>query len=333
MPGQGSTSASSGAPATTLRAVWLLLVVAATAVLVTGRVVEIPAIAPLAASGGLTVLLTIGVVYRTGGRPILPTIAALLLIAATLIWEPPPLLAAGAVAVGTLSAVLAVMATEPARTFVGSLRELAVVLVISVIGALAVAGFEATVSVVRFGYVVLGLSLVGVLLLVFRLGAGLHGLGRRGMFVAGFAVLLLFAALAYGEALANWGPVGFIGIVDEVRDGMRQALGAVPHPIEALLGVPAVVWGTFMRARRRQGWWVCGFGVAATASMTLHLIDGVGMRQTLLSGLYTVIVGVAVGYLAIRLDVAMTGTHGARARRSEEASAARPEPTRLHPLV
>lgn len=332
MSGQGSTSASGALPST-LRAAWLLLVVAATAVLVTARITEVPAVAPLAASGGLTVLFAAGVVYRTGGRPLLPTLVTAALIAVTLVWEPPALLATGAVAAGTLSAVLAVMATQPARTFVGALRELAIVLVISAVGALAVAGFEATISLERFGYVVLGLSLVGVLLLVHRLGAGLHGLGRRGMFFAGVAVLLLFAALAYSEALASWGPVGFIGIVDDVRNGMRQALGAVPHPLEALLGVPAVVWGTFMRARRRQGWWVCGFGVAATASMTLHLIDGVALRQTLLSGLYTVIVGVLVGYLAIRLDVAMTGTHGARARRSEEASAARPEPARLHPLV
>ena len=38
--------------------------------------------------------------------------------------------------------------------------------------------FEPVVSVVRFEYITLGLSFVGVLVLVYRLGAGLHGLGH-----------------------------------------------------------------------------------------------------------------------------------------------------------
>src|SRR3954452_12070226 len=43
------------------------------------------------------------------------------------------------------------------------------------------------------------------------------------------------------------------------RPWSRNHLGAFPRPIEAVLGVPALAWGCHMRARRRQGWWLCAF--------------------------------------------------------------------------
>ena len=71
--------------------------------------------------------------------------------------------------------------------------------------------------------------------------------------------------MAYTEAISQYGSRDVVDVLDEVRSSVRDTLGAVPHPITALLGYPALVWGVFMRARRRQGWWVCAFGVAATA--------------------------------------------------------------------
>ena len=113
----------------------------------------------------------------------------------------------------------------------------------------------------------------------------------------------------------------------------RAALDAVPHPIVALLGYPALVWGVFMRARRRQGWWVCAFGAASTAPTTTRLVTGdVAVRPVRWARSTASPSGWSLGYLVIRVEQSLTGTHGRRARRSEEAEAHRPEPGRLQPL-
>ena len=80
------------------------------------------------------------------------------------------------------------------------------------------------------------------------------------------ALALLVVGLAYTAALTRWGSPELRMDVDSAKDWMRDHLGAVPHPIEALLGVPALAWGVTMRDRRRQGWWVCAFGATATAT-------------------------------------------------------------------
>lgn len=189
------------------------------------------------------------------------------------------------------------------------------------------------IAVDRFGYVVFGLALAAAFGLVYRLGAGLHGLGRRGYVVAGGAVLMLVITLAYSEAIAQWGSRDLVGIVDDIRDGTRSTFGAVPHPIVALLGYPALVWGVFMRARRRQGWWVCAFGVAATAPAATRLMaTDLDAGLLALGAFYSLVVGLVLGYLVIRGEQSFTGTHGRRARRDEEAEAHRPEPRRTQPL-
>src|SRR5690606_7852890 len=120
-------------------------------------------------------------------------------------------------------------------------------------------------------------------------GAGLHGLGRRGYAIAGGAMLLLFLVMAYTEAISQYGSRELVDSLDEVRATVRSTFGAVAHPIMALLGVPALVWGVFMRARRRQGWWVCAFGVAATASSACRLIaEDIGVRSVALGEFYSI---------------------------------------------
>ena len=63
----------------------------------------------------------------------------------------------------------------------------------------------------RAEYLVLGIGLVGALVLVYRLGAGFHGLGRRGAVVIVAGLVLLAVGLAYSEALAAWGPPSWSG--------------------------------------------------------------------------------------------------------------------------
>ena len=182
----------------------------------------------------------------------------------------------------------------------------------------------------RFEYVTLGLALVGVLVLVYRLGAGWHGLGRRGVVgvIVGGAILAVL--VLYAELLRRYGPPD---LVDTLLDGVRWCrdhLGAFPRPIEAVLGVPALAWGVHMRARRRQGWWLCAFGVAGTTAVANSLINpAISLRECGLSVLYGLVVGLALGYAVIRADIALDrrlGRQGGRAptharRRATRATA------------
>jgi len=278
-----------------------------------------------------------GLAVRTGGRMVWAAALSAVLATTAVVTDWQPLMAGAAVGTGVLAATLAVMLTTPAATFTLAIREVLLATGFAWIGALGVVGYapeeNPDVDVDRFGYVVFGLALAGAFALVYRLGAGLHGLGRRGYVVAGGAVLMLVVTLAYSEAIAQWGSRDLVGMVDDFRDGTRSTLGAVPHPIVALLGYPALVWGVFMRARRRQGWWVCAFGVAATAPAACRLVAAdLDASNLALGALYSLVLGLALGYLVIRVEQSFTGTHGRRARRDEEAEAHRPEPRRTQPL-
>ncbi len=314
------------------------MVLASVAVLVAAPLTDwLPDVVVSVAAGALTTALAVGLAVRTGGRPVWAGLLSAVLVTGALVagWE--PAVAGVAVISGVLAALLAVMATIPAATFGRSAREVVVALALSWTGAVAMSGYveagDLDLDVNRLGYVVLGLSVVGGLALVYGLGAGLHGLGRRGYVIAVGTVVLLAAALAYSEAIAHWGSQELVRPVDELRQIVRDRLGAVPHPIVTVLGIPALVWGTFMRARRRQGWWVCAFGVAAAAPTTTRLIDrNVGVETILLSGLYSLVIGLAIGYVVIRAEQYLTGSHGRRARRDEEAEAHRPEPGRFRAL-
>ena len=48
--------------------------------------------------------------------------------------------------------------------------------------------------------------------------------------------------------------------------------------------------------------------------------------------LYGLVVGLVIGFVVIRLDLAFTGPRGRRGRRAEEAGALRPEPL-AHPAA
>ena len=315
-----------------------MVVVAATAGIVAVRLSsDVPDLVREVSGGLLSTALALGLAIRTGGRPVWAAVltAAIVTTAFATGWT--PLLDGAAVGTGVLAATLGVMVTVPAATFGRAIREAVVATVVGWVGAFGVVAYgpraRLDVDLVRFGYAVLGLALVGAIALVYRLGAGLHGLGRRGYIVAGGAVLMLAIALAYSEALAQWGSRDLVGTIDDVRDSTKHLLHAVPHPIMALLGYPALVWGVFMRARRRQGWWVCAFGVAVTAPTATRLAaQEVDPTSVVLGAVYSVLAGVALGYVVIRAEQALTGTHGRRARRDEEAEAHRPEPRRYEPL-
>ena len=248
------------------------------------------------------------------------------------ITDEPVLRTGAAVLTCVVTAVFAVMVTTPAVHGAQRGPGGVVAMLVGLVGAAAVVGLEPTVSLSRFAYTTLGASLALSLLVVFRLGAGLHGLGRRGLVAVVIGGGLLGVTLAYAEVLRRYGAPE---LVDTLLDGARWALetlNGAPRPVQALLGVPALVWGTHMRARRRQGWWVCAFGVDRGRPGDAHLPrpepdPGRGRAD---HGL-PVVVGVVVGALVIRVDLLLTGSApGRRARTGRRgrgaAARARPHP-------
>jgi hypothetical protein len=318
---------------------WFVAVLAAVAALVGALVVDqLPVTLPfwVAEAGAvtLTTAYTVALGVRTGGRPVIAGLLALVLTVAAVVTAVPVLLAGAAVSTAAVGAVLGVLATKPAARFPGVVREVLIAVAVAAAAALAADGYGARVSLERSGYLALALALLTALVLVFRLGAGFQGLGTRGAVVVVGGLALLAVTLAYTEALSRWGSPGMIEAIDDAIAQLRDAAGAVPRPIEFLLGFPALAWGISTRARRRQGWWACAFGAAGLAGVSTSLLStDLELREVALSTAYSLVLGLALGYLVIRADTFLSGTRGARARRAEEASAHRPEPARTAPLL
>jgi len=290
-------------------------------------------------SGAVATAYSWALAARTGGRPVVFGTLAAVLAVIVLVTDVDELRTGAAVLTSAVSAVLAVMVTVPAPGFLRAARECVLAIAVASIGALAVAGFEPVVDLVRFEYLTLGLAVAGALALVVRLGAGAHGLGRRGVVVVVVGGIVLVAILVYAEVLRRYGATTLTRDLLRVVDWSRDTLGASPRPLEAVLGVPALAYGVHMRARRRQGWWVCAFGVAGTAAVTNALVPpGLAFGEVTLSVVYGLVVGLVIGLLLVRLDLALTGggsrSKGRRSsRRAERAEAVRPEPPRLRPLM
>lgn len=227
---------------------WLAVLLLASAALAVARVVALPGRAAPAVAVVLGVTLVVGLTHRAGGRPLVPALVALAYGVACVATTSTVLLAGGAVGTAVAAAALAITATVPAVTLGRALLEVLVAAALATLGGLGAGGFGVRPDQSRFGYVVLGASLLMAFGLVYRLGAGFHGLGRRGYAIAAGALLLLALALAYSSAVGRWGSHDLVVHLHHLRALTRSHLHAVPHPIETLLGVPALCWGTFMRA-------------------------------------------------------------------------------------
>lgn len=320
-----------------LTALWFVAVLAAATALVadlTPLTTRLPSWVPIAGAVTVTTTYTLALGVRAGGRPVIAGLLALVLTTAAVVSGVPVLLAGAAVSTAAVGAVLGVLATKPAARFPEVVREVLVATAVAAVAALAADGYGARVSLERSGYLALALALLTALALVFRLGAGFQGLGTRGAVVVVGGLGLLAVTLAYTEALSRWGSPGMIEGIDEAIARVRETAGAVPRPIEFLIGFPALAWGVSTRARRRQGWWACAFGAAGLAGVSTSLLStDWDPLEAALGIAYGLVLGLALGYLVIRADTFLSGTRGARARRAEEAAAHRPEPARTAPLL
>lgn len=325
-------------PATHRAAVlgWVVLWLVGTAASLTGLVefgVDVPDKVAPAGSALLTVLFVIALTHRCGARVRLWGGLTLVVAVTWLLWDPSWLSASIAVVGAVSSGVLAVMLTRPAGSWWRATTEALIAAVVAGSGAVAVAGFEADVLASRYNIAVHILALVLTIGVVWGLGAGLHGLGRRGLaMILGGAVLILFV-LTYGAVLRAYGSEMVIEAVDDTVAWLRDNIRGVPRPSEVIVGFPALVWGVGTRARRRQGWWMCAFGVIGTSTIATSLVSPDAVTDYVArSTVYSVVLGILLGLVVRRIDQMLTGASGRRARRSEGEVQIRPEPPRTSAL-
>ena len=220
-------------PGRVLRLLWLVLTLAGAAAVVAPWT---PSDAPgwLTPAGAVTVTTTyaFALAVRTGGRSEIVGALTLALAVAAVVTSAPVLLAAAAISTATIGAVLGVMVTKPAARVPAVARECLAALLVAAVAAFAVDAYEPAVSVERAGYLVLGLSLLGALTLAYRLAAGLHGLGRRGLVMLVSGLGLLAVSLAYTEALARWGSPEVVDTFEQATRDLRDRVGAVPRPTD-----------------------------------------------------------------------------------------------------
>lgn len=325
-------------PATRRAAVvgWVALWLVGTAAALTDLVdvgFDVPdKVAPVGSSL-LTVLFMVALTHRCGGRVSLWGGLTLIIAVVWLVWDPSWLTAGIAVVGAVSSAVLAVMLTRPARSWWQATIEGLVAAVVAGSGAVAVSGFEADVLTSRYNLAVHILALILTIGVVWGLGAGLHGLGRRGfVMILGGAVLILFV-LTYGAVLRTYGSDAVIEAVDDTVAWLRDNIAGVPRPSEVIVGFPALVWGVSTRARRRQGWWMCAFGVIGSSTIATSLVSPDAVADYVArSTVYSVVLGILIGLVVRRIDQMLTGGSGRRARRAEAEAQIRPEPPRTASL-
>lgn len=336
LPAMDGASQNENAPSPTLlrpvQASWAVLLLLASCGVVVDRLHALPDRVSGASAVAFAVLIVAGLWARCGAPVWAAAGVTLLYGSVAVALQNDVMLRGAALVTASVVAVFAVLVTAPAPRFRHAVGEVALAGTISVVGAFAAFAYHVDVNGSVFRYSALVLALLGAFGAVYRPGAGLHGLGRRGYALIGGLAVLLILAVAYSLALTHWGSHYVSGTVDDLRNWTHDSLGAAPHLLEVIVGVPSLCWGVFTRARRRQGWWMCAFGVAFTGPAATSLVDGSLTRVALLGSLYSVILGVAVGFVVVRAEQILTGSRGRRARRTEEASAHRPEPRRWAPL-
>ena len=319
---------------------WVLVMVGLPVGLVAMDALEEPVLAQQSVAAALGVVLAAGLAWRSGGRVSVAMVLAVFVGGTAVATQWAVLLAGAAVATAVLAACLAVLGTRPAATFAKVVGEVVLALLIATAGGIGAAGFAVEVDAERFAYTVLALTLVSTTALVYRLGGGMHSLGRRGLVLAAGALVLLVVVVVYTAALTRYGSPELIVEVRKAQAWTREHLGGVPHPVEALIGIPALAWGVSLRSRRRQGWWACAFGTAAIAHVASDLIDSddlslsaaldVGLDSGLAAS-YSVVLGLFLAFVLIRLERLLTGRTGRRAA-DDRTIPPREEPGRLQPL-
>ena len=294
--------------------------------------VEVPALASRAAAAVATWLAVTVLVRRCGGRYLLVSLFAAVVLGVAVAVPERWSLAGAAAAAAVVHGLLGMVITRPAAGL-RAVRELLISAAVGVGGALAVTGFDVDLRPLRFRILVLTVALAGGFALAWRLAHGVRSISRRGIVVIAGGAALLMLSVAYTQAIRTWGSPELKAGLDEAQLWMVTRLGAVPRPIEALVGFPALVWGVAIRNRRRQGWWMCAFGTLGAAGVATSLIySATPVAQSAIATGYDVAVGAVLGLVVVAVDRVVTGPGGRRAH-SAAGELERPEPPRFAPLL
>lgn len=314
---------------------WLVVVVGGTAALLLAGWDRAPRLVGEIGAVAVASAYAAGLAARTGGRPLISGALALALGGVTIGWGLDVLRTGAAALMCVTGGLFAVLATRPARRVLLTVREVAVAVVLAAIGALATAGFEPVADLDRFRYASLALALPLILVLVYRLGAGLHGLGRRGLLYVLLAGVVVALTLVYAELLQRYGDTALVSWSADIVDWTTDRVGTFPAPLASLLGIPALVWGTYLRSRRRQGWWVSAFGVAATVPIGYALVLPDSWHDIWLRLAATLMVGLVIGLVICLVDrwaLSRRQRRGSRRAAADASLPPRPEPQRWQSL-
>jgi hypothetical protein len=232
------------------------------------------------------------------------------------------------------SGVLAVVVTQPGGTVVRTLREVVVAVAVAFIGALAVGGYAAPLEIDTFRLLTIVATLVGCLVVAQRLGGGFDELDRRTMGIVVAAVFAVVVAAVYSRAFDTWASQGLVDAINSLGNRVQDTMGAVPRPLEWIVGIPALVWGVRSRALRHQGWWICAFGGIATAYIATSLGEPhVDVSESLLGTAYSVVIGVVLGLVLAALDSSVARPDSGRLHQAARSGMERAEPGRRQPLL
>lgn len=307
-------------------AAWMVgLLLAGTAVVA----VDFPWSVNRAGAALLLVVFAVALTHRVGGHMRIWAALAAILGFSAAVTGLPILLASAAGVSAVLAAVWAIVFTRPALTVAQSVGEYAVAIGIALSGTVAVAAWNASVSYARFNMVVVAAALGLSIMLVWNLGAGLHGLGREHLLVLSAVAALVVLVLAYASFVRSHGSEWVTDTIASIVIWMRQTVGGVPRPVEVFLGFPALIVGVSLRARTREGWWIMVFGVISTSVLTTSLVSPRAFpTYIMLSTFYSAVLGLIIGLLIRRVVVP---DHSRRATRVVEPER-RIEPARLAAL-
>jgi hypothetical protein len=277
----------------------------------------------------LLVVFAVALTHRVGGRMRIWFVLTAVLGLSAAITGLPMLLAAAAGASAVLAAVWAIVFTRPGLTVPQVIGEYFIAVAIALSGTIAVAAWNASVNYARFSVIVIAAALGLSIMLVWNLGAGLHGLGREHLLVLSAIAALIVLVLAYASFVRSHGSEAVTDAIASIVIWMRQTIIGVPRPVEVILGFPALIVGISLRARTREGWWIMVFGVISTSVLTTSLVSPRAVpTYILLSTLYSIVLGLIFGLLVRRIVVP---DHSRRATRVVEPER-RIEPARLAAL-
>ncbi|MFL6088776.1 MAG: hypothetical protein ACJ71Z_01400 [Aeromicrobium sp.] len=307
-------------------AVWIIgIVLAGTAVVA----FDLPWKVNRAGAALLLVVFAMALTHRVGGHMRIWAALAGILGVTAAVTGLPVLVASAAGVSAVVAAVWAIVFTRPALTVVQAVGEYVVAIAIALSGTVAVAAWNASVSYARFNMVVVAAALGLSIMLVWNLGAGLHGLGREHLLVLSAVAALIVLVLAYASFVRSHGSEWVTDMIASIVIWMRQTVGGVPRPVEVFLGFPALIVGVSLRARTREGWWIMVFGVISTSVLTTSLVSPRAFPTYIaLSTLYSAVLGLIFGLFVRRVVVP---DHSRRATRVVEPER-RIEPARLAAL-